>query len=158
MHKFSFFFFFLITIGFSQQQITETIVYDGETREYILYIPESYQENEEVPLMFNFHGGNGYASDWILGSNMTSVADLEGFLLVFPQALADPNDEGSLNWIHKDPTDHDDIYFIESIIDELASQYMIDQSRVYACGYSSVSYTHRRTHEKKGNGSMPSCA
>ena len=101
-----------------------------------LYIPESYQANEEVPLMFNFHGGDGYASDWILGSNMTSVADLEGFILVFPQALADPNDGGSLNWIHKDPTDHDDIYFIESIIDELASQYMIDQSRVYACGYS----------------------
>jgi len=136
MHKFSFFFFFLITIGFSQQQITETIVYDGESREYILYIPESYQANEEAPLMFNFHGGNGYASDWILGSNMTSVADLEGFFLVFPQALADPNDGGSLNWIHKEPTDHDDIYFIESIIDELASQYMIDQSRVYACGYS----------------------
>jgi len=127
---------FLTFVIYGQQQIDRTLLYDGNDREYILYIPANYQESQTAPLLFHLHGGNGYAQEWISASNMRSIADTAGCILVYPQALADPNDEGSLNWIHKDPTDHDDIYFIESIIDELSSEYMIDESRIYACGYS----------------------
>ena len=42
---------------FSQIQTTETLVYDGENREYILYVPESYNGTVEVPVVFSFHGG-----------------------------------------------------------------------------------------------------
>jgi len=89
-----------------------------------------------VPLLFNFHGGNGTAYDQIYLSDMRSLADENNFIIVYPQAIADPTDDGSLNWIFKGDSDHDDIYFIESIIEELSSQYSIDLTRVYACGYS----------------------
>ena len=61
---------------------------------------------------------------------------LQSFILVYPQALEDPNDDNSTNWLHKEPTDHKDIFFVEALIDTIATQYNIDTKRVYACGYS----------------------
>ena len=129
-------FILLFKISLSQDFISQTIYYDGNNREYELYIPENYNDSNVVPLLFNFHGGNGTMSDQIYLSDMRSLADENNFIIVYPQAIADPTDDGSLNWIFKGDSDHDDIYFIESIIDELSSQYSIDLSRVYACGYS----------------------
>ena len=140
MKKLDFFFLLifilLFKISLSQSFISQTIYYDGNNREYELYIPENYNNSNAVPLLFNFHGGNGTISDQIYLSDMRSLADDNNFIIVYPQAIADPTDDGSLNWIFKGDSNHDDIYFIESIIDELSSQYSIDLSRVYACGYS----------------------
>ena len=129
-------FILLFKISLSQSFISQTIYYDGNNREYELYIPENYNDSNAVPLLFNFHGGNGTISDQVYLSDMRSLADENNFIIVYPQAIADPTDDGSLNWIFKGDSDHDDIYFIESIIDELSSQYSIDLTRVYACGYS----------------------
>ena len=140
MKKIDFFslliFILIFKISLSQDFISQTIYYDGNNREYELYIPENYNDSNAVPLLFNFHGGNGTISDQIYLSDMRSLADENNFIIVYPQAIADPTDDGSLNWIFKGDSDHDDVYFIESIIDELSSQYSIDLTRVYACGYS----------------------
>ena len=127
---------FLYEICFSQNFISRTIEYDGITRQYELYIPISYSENTPTPLMFNFHGGNGTAIGHIEISDMRNLADDNNFILAYPQAIADPTDDGSLNWIFKGDSDHDDIYFIDAIISELSTEYSIDMGRIYACGYS----------------------
>ena len=121
----------------SQQLITENIFYDGHNREYIIYIPQSYSSSISSPILFAFHGGDGYAIDFMNDeADFRSISDTAGFILVYPQALEDPNDGGSTNWLHKDPTDHKDIFFIETLIDTIAYDYNIDMSRVYATGYS----------------------
>ena len=130
------FFTFCFSFSYSQEFTSETIIHDGETREYQLYIPSSYSENYLSPLMFNFHGGNGTSQEQIEISDMRNLADANNFIIVYPQAIADPTDDGSLNWIFKGDSDHDDIYFIDAIISELSSQYSIDIDRIYACGYS----------------------
>ena len=114
-----------------------TLVHDGNSREYFVYVPASYDGTSKAPLMFNFHGGAGdIASQIDIVSDMRPIADTAGFILVYPQAWPDPSDGGSTNWTHKEPTTHDDIFFVEAMIDALASEYMIDENRVYACGYS----------------------
>jgi polyhydroxybutyrate depolymerase len=85
--------------------------------------------------MFSFHGGGGTSNDFININDMRSVADTAGFIAVYPQAAVDPND-GSNAWLHKAPTSHDDVFFIEAIIDTLSNDFFIDNDRVYACGYS----------------------
>ena len=114
----------------------ETFEFNSNTREYQLYIPSSYSENSLSPLMFNFHGGNGTSQGQIAISDMRALADENNFILVYPQAIADPTDDGSLNWIFKGDSDHDDIYFIDALISELSAEYQIDLERVYVCGYS----------------------
>jgi len=120
---------------FAQQQITKTMIYDGESREYIVYIPQGCTSSIACPILFSFHGGSGYAADFIQTNDMRPIADTANFIAVYPQGAIDP-EGGTTSWIHKAPTDHDDIFFVEEIIEELTLQYNIDQSRVYACGYS----------------------
>ena len=38
---------------------TQTLPHDGITREYVIYVPDSYDGTSEVPLMLNFHGYGG---------------------------------------------------------------------------------------------------
>ena len=111
------------------------MIHDGNTREYIVYIPASYDGSTSYPLLFSFHGGGGTSSDFINTNDMRPIADTAGFIAIYPQAAIDP-DDGSFSWLHKAPTTHNDIFFIEAIIDTLSTQYMIDNNRVYACGYS----------------------
>ena len=135
--KFLFIFsIFLLFNLFGQQQINKTLFFDGQNRNYIIYIPASYNGSVSYPMLFSFHGGGGTSNYHLNNVNdMRSIADTENFIAVYPQALTDPQN-GDATWMHKAPTTHDDIYFISSIIDTISTQYNIDLSRVYACGYS----------------------
>ena len=121
----------------SQQLTTENILFDGSNREYIIYVPQTYSSSILTPVLFAFHGGSGFANEFMnYEADFRSISDTAGFILVYPQALEDPNDNNSTNWLHKEPTNHNDIFFIETLINTIASSYNIDMNRIYACGYS----------------------
>ena len=126
----------IITSGYSQTFISQTIQHDGLTREYSLYVPPSYDGTTNFPLLFNLHGGGGTNTAWQAASDMRPIADTADFILVYPQARPDPSDGNSFNWISKTPGTFDDVPFFSSMIDAIASNYQIDQNRIYACGYS----------------------
>ncbi len=126
----------IINVSFAQGYISETIQYDGLTREYSIYVPASYDGTTSFPLLFNFHGGGGTIASQIGIADMSPIADTANFIVVYPQARPDPSDGNSFNWISKVPGTFDDVPFISSLIDTIASNYQIDQNRVYACGYS----------------------
>ena len=117
---------------------SNTIVHDGLDREYVLYVPDSYDGNTPVPLLFNFHGFGGGASDYMNEADMRALAESETFLLVYPQGS---NLNGSSHW-NACPTGADnkstadDFGFTEALLTEISSNYSIDAQRVYACGYS----------------------
>ncbi len=119
----------------SQNFESFNITFDGLEREYTIYVPSSYDGLTPVPLIFSFHGGGGTASGHIAINNFSELAESENFIAVYPQAAIDPQD-GSNAWIHKAPTSHDDIFFIEAIIDTLNNEFLINNDRIYACGYS----------------------
>ena len=130
---FSFLFIYFNLYG--QQQLNRTLFFDGQNRSFIVYVPPSYDGSTQVPLVFNFHGGGGTSSSFIFTNDMRPIADTANFIAVYPQAAVDPTD-GSNSWLHKTPTTHNDVNFIEAIIDTLSNDYNIDNDRVYACGYS----------------------
>ena len=135
LHLFSSLMFLTFNL-FGQQQINKTMFFDGQNRSFIVYVPSSYNASSQSPLLFNFHGGGGTSSDFINFTNdMRPIADTANFIAVYPQAAVDPTD-GSNSWLHKTPTTHNDVNFIEAIIDTLSNDYNIDNDRVYACGYS----------------------
>ena len=129
------FIIFLAFNLFGQQQINKTLFFDGQSRSYIIYVPASYNGSVDYPLLFSFHGGGGTSSGFIFVNDMRPIADTANFIAVYPQAAVDPTD-GSNSWLHKTPTTHNDVNFIEAIIDTLSNDYNIDNDRVYACGYS----------------------
>ena len=110
----------LIQIAFlnnvSSQTFQRNLFYDGNNRQYVLHIPANYTGSSNVPLLFVFHGGGGIANQFMAQtSDMRPIADTAGFILVYPQAAVDPTD-GSNSWLHKSPTTHNDVFFIETII------------------------------------------
>ena len=120
----------------AQTLLNQTLVHDGNNREYAIYIPASYDESQAVPLLFNFHGGGGNVADYMSSVDMRPIADTANFILVYPQAVPDPGNGGATSWMHKAPTTFDDVPFVEALIDVIAAEYMIDDNRVYVCGYS----------------------
>ena len=117
---------------------TQTLVHDGINREYVLYIPESYEGTSAVPLLVNFHGFGESASKFMSYVNMRSLAEADTFILAYPQGSCL---DGSSHWNacpngEDNKSDADDFGFVKSMIGEISSQYKIDMERIYAAGYS----------------------
>jgi polyhydroxybutyrate depolymerase len=118
--------------------VMQTLVHGGVTREYVVYIPNSYDNTSEVPLLFNFHGFDGDAKDYIYYADMRALSESENFILIYPQGSLL---EGFSHWnaalnSPDNKSDADDLGFMEALISKLSSEYMIDLARIYACGYS----------------------
>jgi polyhydroxybutyrate depolymerase len=116
----------------------QTLVHDGIDREYIIYIPNSYDETSATPILFNFHGFGGSASQFINDADMRAEAEANSFILVYPQGSCL---NGASHW-NPCPIDGDnkstadDVGFVEAMISEISSQYNLDMERIYAAGYS----------------------
>ena len=125
-----------ILVSHAQEYTSATIQHDGLTREYSIYVPASYDGTTNFPLLFNFHGGNDVVTNWRTTADMRPIADTANVILVYPQARPDPSDGNSLNWLPKAAGTFNDVLFISALIDSIASDYEINQNRIYACGYS----------------------
>ena len=116
----------------------QTIVHDGINREYILYIPDTYDGTSAVPLMLNFHGFGSSASDYMNYADMRAVAESDTFILVYPQGSCL---DGSSHWNPcpvggDNKSTADDLGFVESLVNGISTQYNVDMERIYAVGYS----------------------
>jgi len=116
----------------------QSIVHDGLNREYVIYIPTSYNGSNAVPMLFNFHGFGGSASDYMTTADMRSLAESDTFILVYPQGSCS---DGSSHWNPcplggDNKSTADDLGFFEAMVNEISSQYNVDLERIYAVGYS----------------------
>ena len=116
----------------------QSLVHDGINREYILYVPNSYDETSATPILFNFHGFGGSASQFISRADMRAEAELNSFILVYPQGSCL---DGVPHW-NPCPIDGDnkssadDLGFFEAMVNEISSEYTVDMERIYAAGFS----------------------
>ncbi len=131
----------LIPLSFFSQLTTHSWDFDGETREYLMYIPSIYDGSTPVPVVFCLHGlGDNMNNFANIGMNY--VADTANFIVITPQALVD-NLSGSTAWNSGASAfgyvlngSVDDIGFLGAIIDTLNTNLNIDLQRVYSCGFS----------------------
>lgn len=116
----------------------QVVMHDGEKREYVLYVPDSYDGIAAVPILFNFHGYGGNASEYMMETDMRSLAESETFILVYPQGSllnGSPHWNPSLPSI-ENKSNADDLGFIETLVNKLSTEHVIDMKKIYACGYS----------------------
>ncbi len=118
----------------SLAQTEHTLIHQGITRSYILSYPENIEDS--CPLIINMHGFGGNGSNQSNYSLMDEYALPQGVAVAYPDGLISSWNVGTF-W---DSNPFDDIDFISSLIDTIATDYNIDLDRVYATGMSNGGY------------------
>lgn len=132
------------------QQTTNNWDFDGLNREYIQYVPSVYDGSEAVPLVIVLHGlGDVMANMSQIGFHQ--VSDTANFIVVTPQAIVDQMFSNSTAWNSGAGVsgfslnaDVDDVGFLNALIDTVSEHYNIDQSRVFATGFSMGGFMSNR--------------
>jgi polyhydroxybutyrate depolymerase len=107
----------------------EEIFSDGQSRQYRLHVPSSYQPVKPVPLVLGFHGAGSTGGEFEAYSGLSALANQAGFIAVYPQGLGEltnwdtmPNSQG--------------VPFVRDLLDSLEARCSIDPARIYATGHS----------------------
>lgn len=112
------------------------LVSSGERREYLLYVPKTYDPAKPVPLVINIHGFSQWPANQANVSQWNQLADEEGFIVVYPSGLGIPK-RWRVARTAEDPTGVDiELQYFRDLIDKLSAEYAIDPKRIYANGLS----------------------
>jgi len=112
-----------------------TIVSSGLKREYLLYVPRTYDRTRPTPLVISMHGAGMWPAAQKDTSQWNRVAESEGVIVVYPSGRG-----GGGPRIWRAATAGAglmrDVRFISELIDTLETAYNIDPARIYANGLS----------------------
>lgn len=110
------------------------ILSSGEQREYLLYVPKSYDSSRPAPLVISMHGAGGWPALQRDVSRWNRLADRHGFIVVYPSGV---DGTGPRIWrVQPGSGLAKDVRYIEDLIDALEASYDIDPRRIYANGLS----------------------
>ena len=108
------------------------IVSSGREREYVLYVPRSYDRAKPTPLVISMHGAGLWGAAQREVSQWNRVADEHGLIVVYPSGSGRIPVWQSATGLG-DPRD---VRFISDLIDTLQAAFNIDATRIYADGLS----------------------
>ena len=118
-----------------------TLLHEGKTRTYLVHVPQSYSSSTATALVLGLHGYGGTAGGLENSTGLSDIADREGFIVVYPDALGFGSD-GRQMWNAGGAYEQwwaggvDDVDFLSTLIDTLSVEYFIDPARIFAFGIS----------------------
>ena len=119
---------------YSANRDNGSFISSGEKREYVLYVPRSYDRSRPTPLVISMHGAGLWGAAQRDISRWNELAHRKGFIVVYPSGVGG---NGVRIW-RAEPGDGltKDVRFISDLIDTLSVSYNIDSTRIYANGLS----------------------
>jgi polyhydroxybutyrate depolymerase len=116
-------------------------------RDYILYVPPTYEAGKPTPVMVLLHGRPSGPAEMARISNMNAVAFRHGFIVVYPEGL---NHEWNAQFdlytrssrsmhtsgLEAEGLKQDDVGFLKTLVADLGVDLNIDRSRMYVAGFS----------------------
>lgn len=104
--------------------------HDGRERRYLVHVPPNLS-GEPRPLLLLLHGAGGTAETIERGVGVSALADREGFIVVFPEAV-------DRFWRIKVGADQaiDDLGYIRRVVEDVSARLPVDAARVYVGGVS----------------------
>lgn len=117
--------------------------FDGVQRSYDLFLPDGYDGETPVSLVFNFHGFGSNPGEQTFFSEMSDIAAARGFAVAYPAGLDDSWNAGSCCGDSMSG-DVDDVGFVRALVDELDASLCIDRRRVFATGMSNGGFLSHR--------------
>lgn len=125
---------------YSLDRANGTILSAGQQREYLLYVPRSYDRTKPTPLVISMHAAMLWPGHQRDISHWNQLADQHGFIVVYPSGLAPWGGGTGVSpkiWLLRpEPVLSANITFLSELIDTLKAGYSIDPTRIYANGFS----------------------
>ncbi len=128
-------------------------IYDqGAYRTFITHLPTGYSATNEYPLVLNLHGLNSSAAGQQTYTQFDDVADSEGFIVVYPNSIAN-------SWTTIGNSDSD---FLSNLVDSIRANYSCNNC-LFVTGMSQGGFmtykfanttTHNITAIAVGSGNM----
>jgi polyhydroxybutyrate depolymerase len=125
--------------GTNEVTINQTI--DGNSVPRLVYVktPQNLNSSVSYPIVFFFHGAGGSGQDFLYNNNIIELINSEEFIGVFPNGHSNNGSNGGFWNLGSEPTNADDVEFVNLIIDQLVTSPLIDTSKAYAIGFSNGS-------------------
>jgi polyhydroxybutyrate depolymerase len=112
----------------------DCVEHEGFYRCWDIYVPEGLTGN--VTLVIDLHGWTENPSRQRAISGFDSLADSEGFIVVWPYGLCNSWNSGAACCPPASEDNIDDVGFIRKLIEKVSAQYDIDSKRIYVTGLS----------------------
>jgi len=109
----------------------------GGTREYMVYVPDSYDPDVPAPIAYVFHGASSNKEQQLAYSNFPPYADADGALLVLPDALGTPKRWSPLGGAFAGVDGVNDLQFFDDLVADVEASWCVDPGRVLVSGMSS---------------------
>ena len=104
----------------------------GKTREYILAVPNNYDQSRPYRLIFGWHPWGGSAQQIASGGYFGLSSVINGQAILVAPEGQDFQDNG-LGWGN---ANGEDIAFLHAMVDRFSAQLCIDQNRIFSTGFS----------------------
>lgn len=126
------------------------------TRRYIVHVPPQARGGSKLPVVLSFHGGGGTGTGMQAYARTDTLADREGFLVVYPDGTGRLG-ERLLTWNAGSCCGYalshhvDDVGFVRALLDDLSRRTPIDPRRIYATGLSNGAMMSYRLAAEMGD-------
>jgi len=136
---------------YAGQSCSAFFSWDGLKRSYTYHLPTDYSDKKKFPLIFALHGAGGTGGsfeDKLLKGEFDNIADRDGFIIVYPDAVKKVWNHGANDSLYSTA---DDAGFLRNLMDYFIKNYPVDKDRVYFTGISSGGLmTYRMACENSG--------
>ena len=105
-------------------------------RQFTVVWPDAQNDSLKLPLVFGFHGAGGSAEQFIYNPTLDSLISNGDFIGIYPNGHSNAGNNGGYWNLGNEPTNANDVEFVNLIIDTLLNFSNINFKKVYAIGYS----------------------
>ncbi len=106
---------------------------DGQTRRFVLVVPEDYDSERAYPFLFMFHGRGSNGEQFRMYNGVEQAAGSDA-ILVYPDALPNEIQGGQTGW-DLSPNGID-VAFMDRLLADFRANLCIDDERIFATGHS----------------------
>jgi len=110
--------------------LSQQLVSGQRPRTYRLFVPPGYDGRQRLPLVLDLHGSGGNAAGQARNSGLETLSATERFI------VATLEGEGGRWNVPVQPNRPDDVMYVSDVIAQVASKACVDDTRVYATGFS----------------------
>lgn len=160
-------FTFFLAVAFclsALAQTTKTMTWSGSERQYLEYVPSSYNGTTPTPVLFVLHGLGDDMNNMFTSTGFKSIADAHGWIVITPQALPASVLGQSLGnaWNSGVKVNYsilniivnesvDDSGFLMAILDDLQGTYNVNENAVFFTGFSMGGFMSNRMAIEHGD-------